>query len=84
MYGAVQRIILLIIFIYYWGLVGLVISTLIHTFVLIMIKRIYIKKNGWIKYDLLTYFKFDLYDKLILQKIYLRFKSLFFWKKYEY
>jgi len=84
LYGAVQRIILLIIFIYYWGLVGLVISTLIHTSILIMIKRIYIQRNSWIKFDLLNYFKFDSYDKLILKKIYLRFRNLFFCKNYDY
>lgn len=67
-YGITQRILLYVLFLKFFGLIGLVSVVVVHVFIMTVIKNVYIRKYvGLLKYKMKDYFKYDEYDQMIIK-----------------
>jgi O-antigen/teichoic acid export membrane protein len=74
--SSVIQLILDVIFIYYFQVVGMVISLLLLTFLVILAKEYYLRKYVKVRtWNLRALFTFDSYDRIILNKILSRLKN---------
>lgn len=77
LYGFVQKLLFNLIFLYYAGLIGLVVSEILHLLIIRIYKDYYIRKKiGLLKYKLKDYFVFDRYDRMLINMFLTKFKTL--------
>jgi O-antigen/teichoic acid export membrane protein len=83
LYASIQSVAITWFFLYYFGLVGLIVGYLIHIFLIVLVRIFFIKKYiGILNFKIRDFFKYDEYDKMIVERIKSKAKSFFlFYKK---
>ncbi len=78
LYSVFQKNILKLVFIYYFALIGLALSGLIHVLFLLVAKEIYLMKNFKdYSFSFRNYLKFDDYDRMLIRLFTSRIKKKF-------